>query len=88
MKVLNDLRPAEEIVIRRRREFITTWRGRSNLFWFIRLLEEILELGLSLMGLIQYSKEKGWHKETVSRELMGIASICINWIEYLGEETE
>lgn len=85
---MSDLRPAEELVVRHRRKYLTYWRERENLYWFIRLVEEMIELGLLLVGLLQYSQKKGWHKESPQRELMGIASICINWLEMLSDDGE
>lgn len=83
---ISDLRPAEELVVKHRRKYIALWREKSNLYWFLHLVEEMVELGLSLIGFIQYSRKKGWHMETPVEELRGIASVCINWIEMLGDE--
>lgn len=72
-------RPAEELVVRHRRKYVTHWRTRGNLFWFIRLVEEVIELGLALAGL---------HKDEPRHELKQIGSICINWIEYMFESSD
>lgn len=50
-----------------------TWRNKHQWFWFLSLLEEVLELGLSLLGL---------HKDRPEHELKQIAAICINWWDY------
>lgn len=52
------------------KEHRNTWENRSNLFWYVSLLEEVMELGLSLLGL---------HKDKPGFELAQIASIAINW---------
>ena len=54
-----------------------TWRDRPQWYWMLGLLEEVIELGLSLMGL---------HEGPVEWELLQIAAICLNWIEYRGKE--
>lgn len=57
----------------------TTWRDKPEWFWFISLLEEFVELGLSLAGL---------HKHRPELELSQIAAICLNWLEMREERTE
>lgn len=49
-----------------------TWRDRSQWYWMYRLLLEVGELGLSLIGL---------HRGPVEWELLQISSICLNWRE-------
>ena len=53
-----------------------TWRDKPQWYWMLRLLEEVVELGLSLVGL---------HRGPPAWELYQIASICLNWIEYRGD---
>lgn len=47
-----------------------TWHGKSILFWYVSLIEEVIELGLSLLHL---------HKHKPSLELMQISSVAINF---------
>ena len=47
-----------------------TWRDKSEWRWVRGLLTEVIELLLSLVGLSGHPAE---------RELMEIASICMNW---------
>ena len=53
-----------------------TWRDKPQWFWAIALLEEVIEL---LMALI------GFHRGPVKWELMQIAAIAMNWLEYLND---
>jgi len=53
---------------------LNTWRSRSQLYWLWRLLGEIFELALSLVGL---------HKHSPEQELDQIAAICMNWLDML-----
>jgi len=55
-----------------------TWKDKSQLFWFVSLLEEVIELGLSLLGL---------HKDTPEYEIAQIASIAINWKKHRQAQT-
>lgn len=48
------------------------WRNEPDRYWFWKLLQEVVELGLSLLGLHRHHPEK---------ELAQIASICMNWID-------
>ena len=50
-----------------------TWRDKPQWYWMLGLLEEVVELGLTLIGL---------HEGPVEWELLQIAAICLNWIEY------
>ncbi len=45
---------------------------RDDSYWFARLVEEVGELGASLVQ---------DHPDTPDHELIQIASICINWLE-------
>lgn len=49
-----------------------TWQDRSEQYWLMGLLEEVVELIGSLLGL---------HRGPVEWELKQIAAICMNWIE-------
>ena len=69
---------AEQTVMKYRRKYISHWRTRGNLYWFTHLVEEVIELGFSLVGL---------HKDPPELELKQIASICINWLEHRSEAT-
>ena len=73
------MRPAEEIVVKHRRKYLTHWRTKSNLYWFVCLVEEVFELGFALLRL---------HRHSPNHELRGIASVCINWIEYRYEKKD
>lgn len=48
------------------------WRDRSDLYWYLRLLQETLELGGVVLGL---------HDDDPEHEKAQIASICINWMD-------
>lgn len=50
-----------------------TWRDKPEWYWFYGLLKEIVELGLALVGL---------HKGPIEWELLQIATICVNWLDY------
>jgi hypothetical protein len=58
---------------------LETWRDRSQLKWTLGLLEEVVELLLSLVGL---------HKGPPGWELQQIASIAMNWLEVRAERRE
>lgn len=53
-------------------EHKATWRGKGICLWYLGLLEEVIELGLALVGL---------HHGPVDRELLQIATIAANWLE-------
>ena len=48
-----------------------TWQDKPDWYWFLGLLEEVIELGLSLLRL---------HCHTPESEMAQIASICGNWM--------
>lgn len=52
------------------------WRDKGNLYWLIRLLEEVTELILSLAGI---------HKDDPEWEIKQIATIAINWLAHRRE---
>ena len=60
------------------------WQECDNRYWFFGLFEEIIELGLALLG---------WHKhyhpdfDTVEWELIQISSIALNWLRKRHRET-
>lgn len=53
------------------------WREKSDWYWFWRILQEIVELFLSLLKL---------HKDTPDWEILQIATIGINWLEKREQE--
>jgi len=63
---------AEELaVIELRRKHSNTWRDKSDDFWYRGLVEELLELSLSL---------DGQHKDSPEFELTQISAIAMNWL--------
>lgn len=54
----------------------TTWRDKSEWYWAMGLLEEILELIGSLLRI---------HSGPTDWELMQISAICMNWLELRNE---
>lgn len=63
------------VVLRLQNKYKNYWHEKSDAYWFWRLLQEVIELGFSLVGL---------HKDPSKWEKMQIAAICINWM-YLRE---
>jgi len=61
-----------EIVIEFKEKHSRTWRDKPDWFWFICLIEEVIELGLALLGL---------HRHSPEYEMAQISSICMNWME-------
>jgi hypothetical protein len=51
------------------------WRDRDDMYWLARLMQEVGELGSSLVG---------DHDDTPEHELVQIASIAINWLDKRG----
>ena len=49
-----------------------TWRDKSESVWFAGLIEEVAELGQSLVGK---------HEHPPETELYQIAAICMNWLD-------
>lgn len=72
MQPFNEPSPVE-LVLKLKRQHCGTWRDKPDWYWALGLLEEILELLLSLAGL---------HQHLVGWELQQVASICLNWLEY------
>jgi len=60
------------MVLEIRERHRANWRDKSDAYWFMRLVEEVGELGASLAG---------DHDDTPEHELIQIASICMNWLE-------
>jgi hypothetical protein len=58
---------------------ILTWRKKNNFYWICGLLEEVIELILSLLKL---------HIGPPRWELTQITAICMNFAEKLEEENE
>ena len=63
---------AEESIIKFKREHERTWRGKPDWYWFVGLIKEVWELGLSLIGL---------HHHPPEVELRQISAITMNWLE-------
>lgn len=51
-----------------------TWHGKSILFWYLSLIEEVTELGLSLVGL---------HEHPAEFELKQVSSVAMNFTREL-----
>ena len=49
-----------------------TWRDMPESYWLARLMQEVGELGSSLVG---------DHDDPAEWELMQISAICLNWLE-------
>lgn len=47
------------------------WKDKSDWYWYWRLVQEVVELGLCMAGL---------HDDSSEHEKIQIASICINWL--------
>ena len=62
----------EATVLSLKRVHKNTWTDKPSAFWFFGLLEEVVELGLSLLGL---------HRHAPEYELKQISSIALNWME-------
>lgn len=62
----------ENIVIELKRHHSKTWHDKSDLYWFISICEEVVELAGTLIGL---------HRGPVWWELAQISSIAMNWME-------
>ncbi len=67
----------EVLELKKRHE--QTWRGRPESRWIRGLLGELAELARSLLGLHHHPPE--W-------ELMQIAAICLNWLEYRADRQD
>ena len=50
----------------------TTWRDKPESYWLARLMQEVGELGSSLVG---------DHDDSPDWELRQIAAICLNWLD-------
>lgn len=72
-----ELNIVERSVIHLRRDHIKTWRDKDDMYWLARLIEEVGELGASLVG---------DHNDTPEWELTQISAICINWLEMRHEK--
>ena len=46
------------------------WKDRNDMYWYWRLVQEVVELGFVLLG---------WHHDTPEHERVQIASMMINW---------
>jgi hypothetical protein len=47
------------------------WQDKDDFYWLARLMQEVGELGSSLVG---------DHKDTPEHELLQIATISLNWL--------
>jgi hypothetical protein len=56
-----------------------TWRDRPDWYWCLGLLEEVVELILSLIGL---------HRHKPDYELRQISSIAANWIDKRADDMQ
>lgn len=65
---------SKEEVVEHESKYHGMWWDKGNLFWFVSLLEEFCELGLSLLRL---------HRHAPEYELKQIASISIGWMDYI-----
>lgn len=70
----NTLQEAEILkkVVKLRTKYSEKWRDKSDSYWLARLMQEVGELGSSLV------KD---HEDTPEWELEQIASIALNWLE-------
>lgn len=68
-----------EQVLALKEKYRDYWRDDPESYWFARLVEEVGELGGSLVG--NHTDSPGW-------ELAQIAAICLNWLEMREEKGE
>src|SRR3990172_4776547 len=61
-----------QAVIDLKEKHCETWRDMPESYWLARLMQEVGELGSSLVG---------DHYDPVEWELMQISAICLNWLE-------
>lgn len=61
-----------ETVLAYRNNHKNLWKGRSDIYWFWRLFQEVMEL----LGVII-----GTHNDSKEHELCQISSICLNWLD-------
>lgn len=61
-----------EAVIALKEKHRETWRDMPESYWLARLMQEVGELGSSLVG---------DHDDPPEWELMQISAICLNWLE-------
>jgi len=56
-----------------------TWQDKGKWHWYFGLVEEVLELGLALLGIHKHNR---WERpdETVQHKLAQVGSIAINWL--------
>ena len=66
-------------VIELKRKHSSTWQNKSDWFWALALLEEVLELLLALVSL---------HRGPVEWELTQISSMAMNWMEMRKRRTQ
>lgn len=61
-----------EFVLALKEQHKETWRDEEESYWLARLMQEVGELGSSLVG---------DHEDSPDWELSQIAAICLNWLE-------
>jgi len=57
-------------------QYRDTWRGGADCYWLAKLVEEVGELAVAIVGI---------HEHTVEHELDQIGSICMNWLVHRKE---
>ena len=55
-----------------------TWRDMPEVYWLGRLIQEVSEIAVSLVGEGEHANAT---VHSVDFELKQVASICINWLE-------
>jgi hypothetical protein len=65
-------------VIELKEQHSDKWRDAPESYWLARLMQEVGELGSSLVG---------DHDDPVEWELMQISAICLNWLEMRDPQT-
>jgi hypothetical protein len=61
-----------DLVLSLRELHEATWRDKPESYWLARLMQEVGELGSSLVG---------DHDDPADWELAQIAAICLNWLD-------
>lgn len=71
--LLRDDISVEDFVIQEKQRSKNVWLDKDHNYWFMRLVQEVGELGSSLAG---------DHDDLPEHELVQIATIAMNWLEY------
>ena len=69
--------PVDDIIKWKRLKYQYYWRDKSKWYWLWRLFQEVWELMGCLIG---------YHKDRAEHELIQIASIAANFLEYIEEK--